>query len=54
MQRKEPVPTPLKKQPYRKPLLTTHGDLKTITSVKGGSFFDGGGKPMTRMSGFNA
>ena len=54
----EPRETPspshhAKKRQYRAPALTTHGDLKALTKIKGGAMADGGGKPMTRMSGAN-
>lgn len=51
MDQKQPETTFETKKPYRAPVLTTLGDLKTLTSAKGGSSFDGGGKPRTRMGG---
>jgi hypothetical protein len=51
MPRNLDAPPPPKKRPYRAPELTVHGDLKTITMVKGGRFTDGTGKPNTRLSG---
>jgi hypothetical protein len=37
MSRNVDAPPPPKKRPYRAPVLTTYGDLKTITMAKGGS-----------------
>jgi hypothetical protein len=42
------------KKPYRKPTLTRHGSLRTLTTAKGGGMNDGGGKPKTRSGGGNA
>jgi hypothetical protein len=39
------------KQPYRKPRLTVHGDVRQLTRGGGGSKQDGQGKPNTRLSG---
>lgn len=43
-----------RKKPYRAPILTWHGSLLSLTTVKGGNRNDGGGKPMTRTAGMNA
>ena len=50
MTRKKLAPRRAKKRPYRTPQLKVHGDLKTMTLVKGGSTGDAG-KPVTRSSG---
>lgn len=39
-----------KKLPYHAPRLVVHGDLRTLTKVKGGTAGDAG-KPATRASG---
>jgi hypothetical protein len=50
--RKGPRPAAPKKQPYRTPRLTTHGDLRTLTrSPKAGTGADGGGAPKTKQTG---
>jgi hypothetical protein len=43
-----------KRKPYRPPRLVVHGDLRTLTGVKGGTGNDGAGKPRTRLSGTRA
>ncbi len=48
------VPETTGKRPYARPVLRVHGDLKTMTQVKGGRRNDGGGKPRTRQSGGSA
>jgi len=45
------VRPPAPKRPYRTPRLVVHGDLKTMTQAKKGTFTDGGSKPKTRLSG---
>ena len=50
MTRKKQAPRRVQKLPYRAPQLRVHGDLKTLTMVKGGSSGDAG-KPSTRSSG---
>jgi hypothetical protein len=42
------------KRPYKAPRLVVHGDLKTMTLAKKGTFSDGGTKPKTRLSGATA
>jgi hypothetical protein len=42
---------PAARKPYRKPRLIVHGNLKTLTTAKGGFLNDGGSKPNTRSSG---
>jgi hypothetical protein len=37
-----------KKQPYRSPELTVHGDIRALTRSKRGTSNDGTGKPRTR------
>jgi hypothetical protein len=54
MSRNVDAPPPPKKRPYRAPVLTTYGDLKTITMAKAGASADGTGKPRTKLSGANA
>jgi hypothetical protein len=39
-----------KKQPYRTPRLKTHGNLRQLTTAKGGNRSDGGA-PKTRTFG---
>ena len=38
------------KRPYRAPTLIKHGNLKSLTTAKGGSLGDGVGAPKTRTS----
>jgi hypothetical protein len=42
------------KRPYRAPTLKVHGDFAKLTSAKGGTSNDGGGKPQTKLSGGNS
>jgi hypothetical protein len=42
------------KRLYRTPRLKVHGDLRKITAAKGGSNYDGSGKPRTRSFGGNS
>lgn len=37
------------KRPYRSPRLVVYGDLRRLTTAKGGTLGDGGGKPTTRV-----
>lgn len=39
-----------KKHPYRTPVLRTHGDLKVLTTMKGGTKTDGA-SPKSRTGG---
>jgi len=50
MTKKKDVPRMAKKRRYRVPKLKKHGNLKTMTMVKGGSAGDAG-KPASRSSG---
>jgi hypothetical protein len=55
MTRKKAAPQHPTRRPYRTPELTVHGDLKTLTTAKGGSSADGTGKPRTKfLTGTNA
>jgi hypothetical protein len=51
--RKRNAGTRAGKREYRPPKLVVHGDLRSLTLVKGGSRGDGRGKPRTRASGGN-
>ena len=49
--RKRPKQTPPErgsKKPYRKPALTVHGDLRSLTAAKGSTKSDGPGVPKTK------
>lgn len=48
MTRKKKTTRRGKKRPYRAPALRTYGDLKALTSMKGGTRMDGAGNPKTR------
>jgi hypothetical protein len=55
MKSKSQVPAPhSKKRTYSPPKLVVHGDLKAMTTAKGGRFSDGVGKPRTRSGGMGA
>jgi hypothetical protein len=54
MIRKSPAPRPPKKRPYRTPVLTVHGDFRTLAMAKPGSNNDGSGKPRTKAGGTSA
>jgi hypothetical protein len=50
MTRKKVAPEGKKKRPYRTPVLKTHGDLRALTTAKGGDRGDGGSAPKTRTT----
>ncbi|MBI4500157.1 MAG: hypothetical protein HY700_03250 [Gemmatimonadetes bacterium] len=39
------------RKPYQTPVLTLHGDLRSLTASKQGAANDGAGKPATRLAG---
>jgi hypothetical protein len=45
---------PARKQRYRPPVLTVHGDIRSLTLSKKGKKSDGARKPATRTNGGNA
>lgn len=51
MTRKKKPARRAKKRPYRAPALRTYGDLKALTSAKGGARRDGGAAPKTKTTG---
>jgi hypothetical protein len=52
MASKKLTPAPRdEKKPYNRPVLKVHGNLRTLTAVKGLDKTDGGGKPNTRDNG---
>ena len=44
----------VKKKKYHPPRLVVYGDIHRLTMAKGGTKFDGGGKPQTRATGMQA
>jgi hypothetical protein len=51
MIRKSHAPRHPKKRPYRTPVLTVHGDFRTLAMAKPGPNNDGTGKPRTKAGG---
>ena len=49
MSHEKDSPAPAGKRPYSTPMLTVHGDLRTLTAAKGGTNTDNNGKPKTKL-----
>ncbi len=48
--KKDPHEAVPSKKAYRAPRLVIHGDLRTLTRMKGGGHADGGGNPLTMVA----